>query len=403
MGFDPRTEAMLGLQDRLYKLTQSSDYESKWPREQLEQLRHAEVYRWFAPISLNGVGWNDVDLIDGYRFISQSCLTTAFVLTQRTAAFSRIIASENEIAKKRWVPGLVDGSLFATVGISHLTTSRQHLSTPVLRAEAISEGQYRINGYSPWVTGASYADCLVVGATTENGNQLLAVVDRLRKGIESGPGQPLLGLTGSMTDQVVFKDVLVSPEDIIGGPQPNVLRAGKGSGAGGLQTSALALGLAQSAIHYLLEQSDNRRDLQAISAALQDEWIADWNDLRSLAKGTSNCSTEDLRQRANSLVLRATQSALTASKGAGYIASHPASRWCREALFFMVWSCPKVSPRQIFASLLEYSAIARGTSKHLVTLGSSDNPSANPLEKPLGKSMRGLERSTGVAIAAFGR
>ena len=49
----------------------------------------------------------------------------------------------------------------------------------------------------------------------------------------------------------------------------------------------------------------------------------------------------DLRQRANSLVLRAAQAALMAAKGTGYVAGHPAGRWCREALFFLVWSCPQ--------------------------------------------------------------
>ncbi|RMF36913.1 MAG: acyl-CoA dehydrogenase, partial [Planctomycetota bacterium] len=49
----------------------------------------------------------------------------------------------------------------------------------------------------------------------------------------------------------------------------------------------------------------------------------------------------DLRQRANSLVLRSTQAALTAAKGAGFVATHPTGRWAREALFFLVWSCPQ--------------------------------------------------------------
>ena len=41
------------------------------------------------------------------------------------------------------------------------------------------------------------------------------------------------------------------------------------------------------------------------------------------------------------LVLRATQGALAAAKGAGYVVGHPVGRWCREALFFLVWSCPQ--------------------------------------------------------------
>ena len=50
---------------------------------------------------------------------------------------------------------------------------------------------------------------------------------------------------------------------------------------------------------------------------------------------------QSLRVWANSLVLRATQMGLVAAKGAGYAAGHPVGRWCREALFFLVWSCPQ--------------------------------------------------------------
>ena len=48
----------------------------------------------------------------------------------------------------------------------------------------------------------------------------------------------------------------------------------------------------------------------------------------------------DVRAGANSLVLRSTQAYLTASKGTGFLRSEPAQRWARQALFFLVWSCP---------------------------------------------------------------
>ena len=41
------------------------------------------------------------------------------------------------------------------------------------------------------------------------------------------------------------------------------------------------------------------------------------------------------------LALRATQAALLAAKGTGFVAPHPAQRWARQALFFLVWSCPR--------------------------------------------------------------
>jgi hypothetical protein len=59
-----------------------------------------------------------------------------------------------------------------------------------------------------------------------------------------------------------------------------------------------------------------------------------------------------LRAGANSLVLRATQTALTASKGAGFVRSHPAQRWARQALFFLVWSCPRPAAEATLDSLV---------------------------------------------------
>jgi hypothetical protein len=64
-------------------------------------------------------------------------------------------------------------------------------------------------------------------------------------------------------------------------------------------------------------------------------------DLLAAAGGTPNCGPEQIRTRANSLALRTTQAALTAAKGAGYVEGHPVGRWCREAMFFLVWSCPQ--------------------------------------------------------------
>jgi alkylation response protein AidB-like acyl-CoA dehydrogenase len=81
--------------------------------------------------------------------------------------------------------------------------------------------------------------------------------------------------------------------------------------------------------------------LQDAGQALRTEYEQLVNLLLQVALGQPPCSTELLRSRANSLVLRATQAALVAAKGAGYVAGHVVGRWCREAMFFLVWSCPQ--------------------------------------------------------------
>jgi hypothetical protein len=134
----------------------------------------------------------------------------------------------------------------------------------------------------------------------------------------------------------------------------NVMQAGKAGGTGGLQTSTLAVGLATAAIDFLEAESEKRPDLAGSAAELRREEQTLTANLLALASGEAVCSNEELRTRANSLVLRATQSALAAAKGSGYVVGHPAGRWCREALFFLVWSCPQAV---LSANLCELAGI----------------------------------------------
>jgi alkylation response protein AidB-like acyl-CoA dehydrogenase len=336
---------LAGLCVRLAEMAIELDRAPQWPNEQLQLCGDHGVYEWFLDPAWGGQGWNEEQVVRGYLALSAACLTTTFIITQRTGACRRIAGSNNEDLKQRLLPELARGKLFATVGISHLTTSRRHLATPVLTAEAIGGG-FRLNGMSPWVTGGAAADVLVLAATLVEGGaatdrQLLIAVPRDVPGVTVAEPLPLVGVSASSTGPVHLDGAEVSSEWLIAGPMPNVMASGVGAGTGGYETSTLAIGLAQAAIDFLADESSRRADLQPPRAALQLEHGQLMDDLFAVVRGDSACSKESIRQRANSLVLRASQAALAAAKGSGYVVGHPAGRWCREALFFLVWSCPQ--------------------------------------------------------------
>ncbi len=312
-----------------------------WPSESLQHCGAAGVYFGLSPGSV----WSEADGIRCYLRLATADLTTTFIITQYMGACRRIQGSSNEVAKAKWLQQLLQGEQFATVGISHLTTSRRHLGTPVLKASpavgSTSGAPFVLNGYSPWVTGGAHADVLVVGATLEDGREILVAVPRDRQGIKPSPGLPLVALSASCTDRVDFEQVEVFAEEVLAGPCVDVMSTGVGAGTGGLQTSTLAVGLSFAATAFLHREAEQRTDLKPIAMELQRQCNELEQLLLSLVAGTAACSTADLRTQANSLVLRASQAALGAAKGAGYVAGHPAGRWCREALFFMVWSCPQ--------------------------------------------------------------
>jgi alkylation response protein AidB-like acyl-CoA dehydrogenase len=166
-------------------------------------------------------------------------------------------------------------------------------------------------------------------------------VPRDSPGVRVGEPARLVALSASHTGPVHCDDVGVPEGWVLAGPVENVMATGVGGGTGGLQTSALALGLTRAALGFLRTEAGRRPDLSEPYAALQASYDDAETALLSIASGAPRCSNDELRRDANSLVLRATQATLAAAKGAGFAQGHPAGRWCREALFFLVWSCPQ--------------------------------------------------------------
>jgi alkylation response protein AidB-like acyl-CoA dehydrogenase len=357
------------------------DRDSQWPAEQLRACGQAGVFEWFLDQAWGGQGWSDEQTVRGYLALSAACVTTTFVITQRTGACRRIEGCQNEVLKQRLLPGLATGELFATVGISHLTTSRRHLGKPVLTAEAI-DGGFLLDGMSPWVTGGAAADVIVIAATlVERGEptdkQLLVAVPAGLPGMKVAEALPLIGVSASSTGPVHFTGVEVGNEWVIAGPVFDVMSSGLGASTGGYETSTLAVGLARAALDFLAAEAAKREDLKEPMLALREEHARLDEDLLLVVRGDIDCRTdnpvrpivnalttdrivrpttkESIRQRANSLVLRSTQAALSAAKGSGYVVGHPAGRWCREAMFFLVWSCPQPVAA---ANLCELAGIA---------------------------------------------
>jgi alkylation response protein AidB-like acyl-CoA dehydrogenase len=355
----PDHPALVDLCDQLAERAADLDRTGRWPAEQLCLCGEFGVFEWFIDPQFGGQGWSEEQAVRGYLALSAACLTTTFIITQRTGACRRIAGSGSHSLKQRLLPGLASGETFATVGISHLTTSHRHLARPVLTAIA-TPGGFRLDGFSPWVTGAAAADTLVLGATlVEDGaptdRELLIAVPADLPGISVDEPLPLVGLSASGTGPVHLRGVEISSDCLIAGPTPNVMTSGLGARTGGHETSALAIGLAQAAIDFVAEEATRRGELRSPAEALRREHRQLRSDLVAIARGQDVCSKESLRQRANSLALRASQAALAAAKGAGFVTGHPAGRWCREALFFLVWSCPQPVAN---ANLCELAGIA---------------------------------------------
>ena len=350
-----------------------------WPLQSLNACGHQGLFYDLAGVApatsvarANPVTPNDQHLAEArlspddqmraWIQLAKSDLVTTFVITQHLGAIKRILTCDQagtEASLKEIATRLLSGEQLASVGISHLTTSRRHLKTPVVAARCVDNG-YVLNGTIPWVTGAKYVQKLVVGACVEDkspsksnqesGDEILLLLDTDRNGIQPGDGAKMIAMSASCTDSVHLKNVRVERSQLLSGPRRNVLQAAPSitsskrhptTGAGGLQTSALALGLSYAALDFLRTESDSRGYLCEIVEPFAAECAQIESELTQLARGKSVSSPGEIRARVNALALRVTGAAMTTAKGAGLMEGHPVARWCQQAFFFLVWSCPQ--------------------------------------------------------------
>src|SRR5260370_26477114 len=120
-----------------------------WPTDSWQALRRCGALGWCIPAAHEGEGWTGTALLGGYEQLAAACLTTCFILSQRDAACRRLRDSGNEAMCRELLPALARGERFATVGLSQLTTARQHLG-PALVARQHGAGLH-LDGTIPWV------------------------------------------------------------------------------------------------------------------------------------------------------------------------------------------------------------------------------------------------------------
>jgi alkylation response protein AidB-like acyl-CoA dehydrogenase len=318
----------------------AADESGEWPAALWAALRDAGAMRWAIPDGPDSDGPDRCQLLERYARVAEGSLTAAFILSQHDAGVRRLLAASDRRCARDWLARISAGQAMTTVGISQLTTSRRHGSAALAAAE-FAPGIYRLSGIIPWVTGAERADMIVTGAVLDDGRQLLIALPTDREGLTVQPAFSLAALQASRTSEVVCDLVHVDESDLLAGPVADVLASPKAAGTGGLETSALALGQARAALAALAAEAPKRDDLLEPVAALSDDWTRIWNSLLVTAAGEpSSLPPGVVRADANSLALRATQAYLTARKGTGFLRSEPAQRWARQALFFLVWSCP---------------------------------------------------------------
>jgi len=174
------------------------------------------------------LGLFGVDVPDAYGGLGLDKVTSLVVSERlaRSASFGATFGAHanltivplvlfgNEAQKKKYLPRLLSGELVGAYGLSETGSGSDALGART-RATKQADGSYLLNGEKMWITNGGFADLFVVFAKVD-GEAFTAFLVERAWGVKSGKEEHKMGLHGSSTTALIFQDVKVPAENVLG-------------------------------------------------------------------------------------------------------------------------------------------------------------------------------------------
>jgi len=266
---------------------------------------------------------------------------------------SQIARNGNEKQKAKYLPKLVDGSWVGALAMSEANAGSDVIS---MQLKATQNGDhYLLNGSKMWITNGPDADVVVVYAKTEpddGAHGITAfIVDKSEACFSCAQKLDKLGMRGSNTCELVFKDCPVSKDNVLGEVNQGVAVLMSGLDYERVVLAAGPLGIMQACLDLVVPYVHSRKqfgraigEFQLVQAKVADMYTKS-NAARAYVYAVAAACDrgEANRKDAAGAILYsaelATQLALDAIQllgGNGYTNEYPAGRLLRDAKLYEI-------------------------------------------------------------------
>lgn len=333
--------------------------EDRIPDDVLQDMREMGLFGFAIPEEYGGLGLS----------MSEEA-QLAFVLGRTSPAFRSMIGTNNgigaqgividgtEVQKRSYLPRLASGEL---IGSFCLTEPNSGSDAGSLRTSARRDGSdFIVNGTKRYITNGPEAGLFTVFARTDAESKNAAgvsafLIEADTPGISLGPNDKKMGQKGAHTCDVIFEDVRVSEDQIIGGPDrenQGFKTAMKVLDRGRLHIGAACVGVAERLIDDSLRYAIERKqfgqpiaEFQLVQAMLADS-KAEAYAARCMVQETArkrdagedvNTEAACCKMYASEMVGRVADRAVQIHGGAGYIADYGVERFYRDVRLFRIY------------------------------------------------------------------
>ncbi len=281
--------------------------------------------------------------------LAWACASTSVTVAVHTSvAASPIVQFGSEAVKQRFLPKLASGEW---IGCFALTEPGAGSDVAALATTAVKDGdEYVINGDKVFITNGNHAGSAIVAAKTDpdaghKGISLFAV-ECDTPGFNKDGAEEKLGLHGSDTARISFRDMRVPAENLLGNEGDGFKQLMATLNGSRISIGAQAVGIAQRAFDEATAYAKERKQFgQPIAANQAIQWkLADMDTrieasrllvLKGAAEQDAGRLTPAMGSRAKLFASEtatwATIEAVQIHGGNGYTTDYPVERLMRDA------------------------------------------------------------------------
>ena len=249
------------------------DEDERFPRENVEKMKACKMMGIPFSREYGGAGADYLSYILAVEELSKKCGTTGVVLSAHTSLGTWPIEHfGTEEQKNKYLPDLCTGKKLAAFG---LTEPNAGTDAAGQQTTAVKDGDdYILNGTKIFITNAGEADVYVIFAMTDKtkGTHGISafIVEKGMPGFTVGQHEKKLGIRGSATSELIFNNVRLSKDHLLGQEGKGFKIAMMTLDGGRIGIAAQALGIAQGAIDETVPYVKARKQFRRSIAKFQN-------------------------------------------------------------------------------------------------------------------------------------
>ncbi len=343
------------------------DEQERFPQENFEKMAAMGMLGIPMPKEVGGAGADTLAYALAVEELSKVCATTGVVLSAHTSLCEwPIHAFGTPEQKAKYLPPLCRGE---KIGAFALTEANAGTDAGTQQSFARrEEDHYLLNGAKIFITNAGVADVFVIFAMTapELGTRGISafILEKGMPGFTIGPPEKKMGIRGSSTAELIFENVKVPVENLLGKEGKGFSIAMKTLDGGRIGIAAQALGIAQGALDETIAYVKQRKQFGRAIAKFQNTQfsLADMQTRVDAARllvyraalykdggQPYSCEAAMAKLFAAETAMAVTTQAVQLFGGYGYTRDYPVERMMRDAKITEIYEGTSEVQRMVIA------------------------------------------------------